>query len=109
MRDLILSPPLRLYLARLCGLGLSLGTLNSEILDNRYLDRNSFTEKKKYGRQNRGLMQLFTSVFLSSSGFPPLPGVAAMDGDSTIAAVLESASKLANMEENDEEEEVSIS
>lgn len=38
-------------------------------------------------------------------GFPPLPGVAAMDGDSTIAAVLESASKLANMEENDEEEE----
>uniref|UniRef100_A0A8C0B331 Coiled-coil and C2 domain-containing protein 1B n=1 Tax=Buteo japonicus TaxID=224669 RepID=A0A8C0B331_9AVES len=39
-------------------------------------------------------------------GFPPLPGVAATDGDSTIAAVLESASKLANMEENDEEEEV---
>ncbi|NWH44420.1 C2D1B protein, partial [Fregata magnificens] len=38
-------------------------------------------------------------------GFPPLPGVAAMDGDSTIAAVLESASKLANMEENDDEEE----
>ncbi|NXJ38117.1 C2D1B protein, partial [Ciconia maguari] len=38
-------------------------------------------------------------------GFPPLPGVAAMDGDSTIAAVLESANKLANMEENDEEEE----
>ncbi|KFM13022.1 Coiled-coil and C2 domain-containing protein 1B, partial [Aptenodytes forsteri] len=38
-------------------------------------------------------------------GFPPLPGVAATDGDSTIAAVLESASKLANMEENDEEEE----
>ncbi|NXW57925.1 C2D1B protein, partial [Eurystomus gularis] len=38
-------------------------------------------------------------------GFPPLPGVAAMDGGSTIAAVLESASKLANMEENDEEEE----
>ncbi|XP_009560248.2 coiled-coil and C2 domain-containing protein 1B [Cuculus canorus] len=38
-------------------------------------------------------------------GFPPLPGVAAVDGDSTIAAVLESASKLANMEENDEEEE----
>ncbi|NXU30313.1 C2D1B protein, partial [Thalassarche chlororhynchos] len=39
-------------------------------------------------------------------GFPPLPGVAATDGDSTVAAVLESASKLANMEENDEEEEV---
>ncbi|XP_009870318.1 PREDICTED: coiled-coil and C2 domain-containing protein 1B, partial [Apaloderma vittatum] len=38
-------------------------------------------------------------------GFPPLPGVAAVDGDGTIAAVLESASKLANMEENDEEEE----
>ncbi|NWT19356.1 C2D1B protein, partial [Vireo altiloquus] len=38
-------------------------------------------------------------------GFPPLPGVAAADGGSTIAAVLESASKLANMEENDEEEE----
>ncbi|KAM6129266.1 coiled-coil and C2 domain-containing protein 1B isoform 2-T3 [Phoenicopterus ruber ruber] len=38
-------------------------------------------------------------------GFPPLPGVAASDGDSTIADVLESASKLANMEENDEEEE----
>ncbi|NXY90957.1 C2D1B protein, partial [Alcedo cyanopectus] len=38
-------------------------------------------------------------------GFPPLPGVAAVDGDSSIAAVLESASKLANMEENDEEEE----
>ncbi|XP_009574616.1 PREDICTED: coiled-coil and C2 domain-containing protein 1B [Fulmarus glacialis] len=38
-------------------------------------------------------------------GFPPLPGVAATDADSTIAAVLESASKLANMEENDEDEE----
>ncbi|KAL9845474.1 coiled-coil and C2 domain-containing protein 1B isoform 1-T2 [Geothlypis trichas] len=38
-------------------------------------------------------------------GFPPLPGVAATDGGSTIAAVLETASKLANMEENDEEEE----
>ncbi|NXF53430.1 C2D1B protein, partial [Oceanites oceanicus] len=38
-------------------------------------------------------------------GFPPLPGVAAADGDSPIAAVLESASKLANLEENDEEEE----
>ncbi|XP_037260812.1 coiled-coil and C2 domain-containing protein 1B isoform X1 [Falco rusticolus] len=38
-------------------------------------------------------------------GFPPLPGIAAMDGDTTIAAVLESASKLASMEENDEEEE----
>ncbi|NXL75281.1 C2D1B protein, partial [Leptocoma aspasia] len=38
-------------------------------------------------------------------GFPPLPGVAATDGGSTIAAVLESANKLANMEENDEEEE----
>lgn len=54
-------------------------------------------------------MQHSTSVFLSSSGFPPLPGVAATDGDSTVAAVLESASKLANMEENDEEEEVSFS
>lgn len=54
-------------------------------------------------------MQLLPSVFLSFLGFPPLPGVAAMDGDSTLAAVLESASKLANMEENDEEEEVSIS
>ncbi|NXO56012.1 C2D1B protein, partial [Aramus guarauna] len=38
-------------------------------------------------------------------GFPPLPGVAATDGDSTIAAVLENASKLANMEENNEEDE----
>ncbi|NXX74549.1 C2D1B protein, partial [Urocolius indicus] len=38
-------------------------------------------------------------------GFPPLPGVAATDGDSSIADVLESASKLANMEENDEEDE----
>ncbi|XP_074953719.1 coiled-coil and C2 domain-containing protein 1B [Phalacrocorax aristotelis] len=38
-------------------------------------------------------------------GFPPLPGITAMDGDSTIAAVLESASKLANMKENDDEEE----
>ncbi|XP_064927117.1 coiled-coil and C2 domain-containing protein 1B isoform X1 [Columba livia] len=38
-------------------------------------------------------------------GFPPLPGVAATEGDGTIAAVLESAGKLANMEENDEEEE----
>ncbi|NXH09638.1 C2D1B protein, partial [Bucco capensis] len=38
-------------------------------------------------------------------GFPPLPGVAATDGDSTIAAVLESAHKLANMDENGEEEE----
>ncbi|NWY62061.1 C2D1B protein, partial [Chionis minor] len=38
-------------------------------------------------------------------GFPPLPGVAATGGDSTVASVLESASKLANMEENDEEEE----
>ncbi|NWV59908.1 C2D1B protein, partial [Malurus elegans] len=38
-------------------------------------------------------------------GFPPLPGVAATDGGSTIAAVLENASKLANMDENDEEEE----
>ncbi|NXP15275.1 C2D1B protein, partial [Thinocorus orbignyianus] len=38
-------------------------------------------------------------------GFPPLPGIAATDGDSTVAAVLENASKLANMEENDEEEE----
>ncbi|OXB54734.1 hypothetical protein ASZ78_011052 [Callipepla squamata] len=38
-------------------------------------------------------------------GFPPLPGVAATDSDKTIAAVLENASKLASMEENDEEEE----
>ncbi|XP_061859422.1 coiled-coil and C2 domain-containing protein 1B [Colius striatus] len=38
-------------------------------------------------------------------GFPPLPGVAATEGDSSIAGVLESASKLANMEENDEEDE----
>ncbi|NXO72212.1 C2D1B protein, partial [Phainopepla nitens] len=38
-------------------------------------------------------------------GFPPLPGVAATDGGSTITAVLESANRLANMEENDEEEE----
>ncbi|NWW97102.1 C2D1B protein, partial [Rhynochetos jubatus] len=38
-------------------------------------------------------------------GFPPLPGVAAADGDSTIAAVLENASKLVNLEENGEEEE----
>uniref|UniRef100_A0A8C4UHP1 Coiled-coil and C2 domain-containing protein 1B n=1 Tax=Falco tinnunculus TaxID=100819 RepID=A0A8C4UHP1_FALTI len=41
-------------------------------------------------------------------GFPPLPGIAATDGDTTIAAVLESASKLASMEENDEEEEVKL-
>ncbi|KFP28205.1 Coiled-coil and C2 domain-containing protein 1B, partial [Colius striatus] len=38
-------------------------------------------------------------------GFPPLPGVAATEGDSSLAGVLESASKLANMEENDEEDE----
>ncbi|XP_064372280.1 coiled-coil and C2 domain-containing protein 1B isoform X2 [Dromaius novaehollandiae] len=38
-------------------------------------------------------------------GFPPIPGVATTDGDSTIAAVLESASQLADMEENEEEEE----
>ncbi|NWX81657.1 C2D1B protein, partial [Nothoprocta pentlandii] len=38
-------------------------------------------------------------------GFPPIPGVATADGNSTIAAVLESASQLANMEENEEEEE----
>nr|XP_009681537.1 PREDICTED: coiled-coil and C2 domain-containing protein 1B isoform X2 [Struthio camelus australis] len=38
-------------------------------------------------------------------GFPPIPGVATMDGNSTIAAVLENASQLANMEENEEEEE----
>lgn len=49
-----------------------------------------------------------SSVFLPCTGFPPLPGVAATDGGSTIAAVLETASKLANMEENDEEEEVSV-
>uniref|UniRef100_A0A8B9FZP9 Coiled-coil and C2 domain-containing protein 1B n=1 Tax=Amazona collaria TaxID=241587 RepID=A0A8B9FZP9_9PSIT len=39
-------------------------------------------------------------------GFPPLPGVAVTDGNSSIAAVLESAGKLANMEENDDDEEV---
>uniref|UniRef100_A0A669PEH1 Coiled-coil and C2 domain-containing protein 1B n=1 Tax=Phasianus colchicus TaxID=9054 RepID=A0A669PEH1_PHACC len=39
-------------------------------------------------------------------GFPPLPGVAASIGDRTIAAVLENASKLASMEDNDEEDEV---
>lgn len=49
-----------------------------------------------------------SAVFLSSTGFPPIPGVAETDGGSTIAAVLESASKLANMEDNDEEEEVSV-
>lgn len=38
-------------------------------------------------------------------GFPPLPGLAATDSASTIAAVLESANKLANMEDNDEESE----
>ncbi|XP_052521687.1 coiled-coil and C2 domain-containing protein 1B [Tympanuchus pallidicinctus] len=38
-------------------------------------------------------------------GFPPLPGVAAPSGDRTIAAVLENASKLASMEDNDEEDE----
>ncbi|XP_031458342.1 coiled-coil and C2 domain-containing protein 1B isoform X2 [Phasianus colchicus] len=38
-------------------------------------------------------------------GFPPLPGVAASIGDRTIAAVLENASKLASMEDNDEEDE----
>ncbi|XP_035188760.1 coiled-coil and C2 domain-containing protein 1B [Oxyura jamaicensis] len=38
-------------------------------------------------------------------GFPPLPGVQATDGGSTIAAVLENASQLASMEENDEEDE----
>ncbi|XP_072199926.1 coiled-coil and C2 domain-containing protein 1B [Excalfactoria chinensis] len=38
-------------------------------------------------------------------GFPPLPGVAAPNDDRTIAAVLENASKLASMEENDEEDE----
>ncbi|XP_010714422.1 coiled-coil and C2 domain-containing protein 1B [Meleagris gallopavo] len=38
-------------------------------------------------------------------GFPPLPGVAAPNDDRTIAAVLENASKLASMEDNDEEDE----
>uniref|UniRef100_A0A674J5Q7 C2 domain-containing protein n=1 Tax=Terrapene triunguis TaxID=2587831 RepID=A0A674J5Q7_9SAUR len=43
-------------------------------------------------------------------GFPPIPGVTPTDGDSTIAAVLESANHLANMEEKeDEDEEVEIS
>ncbi|XP_067391638.1 coiled-coil and C2 domain-containing protein 1B isoform X2 [Emydura macquarii macquarii] len=38
-------------------------------------------------------------------GFPPIPGVAPTDGDSTIAAVLESTNHLANMEEKEDEEE----
>uniref|UniRef100_A0A7M4E2H2 Coiled-coil and C2 domain-containing protein 1B n=1 Tax=Crocodylus porosus TaxID=8502 RepID=A0A7M4E2H2_CROPO len=42
-------------------------------------------------------------------GFPPIPGMAPADGSGTIAAVLESANQLANMEEkeneDDEEEE----
>nr|XP_005284862.1 coiled-coil and C2 domain-containing protein 1B isoform X1 [Chrysemys picta bellii]XP_042707351.1 coiled-coil and C2 domain-containing protein 1B isoform X1 [Chrysemys picta bellii] len=38
-------------------------------------------------------------------GFPPIPGVTPTDGDSTIAAVLESASHLANMEEKEDEDE----
>ncbi|XP_043347300.1 coiled-coil and C2 domain-containing protein 1B isoform X3 [Dermochelys coriacea] len=37
-------------------------------------------------------------------GFPPIPGVTPTDGDSTIAAVLESANHLANMEEKEDEE-----
>ncbi|XP_053893100.1 coiled-coil and C2 domain-containing protein 1B isoform X2 [Malaclemys terrapin pileata] len=40
-------------------------------------------------------------------GFPPIPGVTPTDGDSTIAAVLESASHLANMEEKEDEDEES--
>jgi len=48
-------------------------------------------------------------LLLSSLGFPPLPGIAAPNGDRTIAAVLENASKLAGMEDNDEEDEVSVS
>uniref|UniRef100_A0A674J457 C2 domain-containing protein n=1 Tax=Terrapene triunguis TaxID=2587831 RepID=A0A674J457_9SAUR len=38
-------------------------------------------------------------------GFPPIPGVTPTDGDSTIAAVLESANHLANMEEKEDEDE----
>lgn len=52
---------------------------------------------------------LHNSLLLSSLGFPPLPGVAAPSGDRTIAAVLENASKLASMEDNDEEDEVCVS
>ncbi|CAM2119065.1 coiled-coil and C2 domain-containing protein 1B isoform X4 [Caretta caretta] len=37
-------------------------------------------------------------------GFPPIPGVTPTDGNSTIAAVLESANHLANMEEKEDEE-----
>ncbi|XP_050817620.1 coiled-coil and C2 domain-containing protein 1B [Gopherus flavomarginatus] len=37
-------------------------------------------------------------------GFPPIPGVTPTDGDSTVAAVLESANHLANMEEKEDEE-----
>lgn len=37
-------------------------------------------------------------------GFPPIPGVTPTDGDSTIAAMLESANHLANMEEKEDEE-----
>nr|XP_048716796.1 coiled-coil and C2 domain-containing protein 1B isoform X7 [Caretta caretta] len=39
-----------------------------------------------------------------ASGFPPIPGVTPTDGNSTIAAVLESANHLANMEEKEDEE-----
>ncbi|XP_074859678.1 coiled-coil and C2 domain-containing protein 1B isoform X2 [Carettochelys insculpta] len=38
-------------------------------------------------------------------GFPPIPGVTPTDGDSTIAAVLESANHLANMVEKEDEDE----
>ncbi|NWI20447.1 C2D1B protein, partial [Crypturellus soui] len=38
-------------------------------------------------------------------GFPPIPGITTTGGNSTIAATLESASQLVNMEENEEEEE----
>uniref|UniRef100_A0A8C8R7T7 Coiled-coil and C2 domain-containing protein 1B n=1 Tax=Pelusios castaneus TaxID=367368 RepID=A0A8C8R7T7_9SAUR len=38
-------------------------------------------------------------------GFPPIPGLGPTDGDSTIAAVLESANHLANMEEKEDEDE----
>lgn len=38
-------------------------------------------------------------------GFPPIPGVTPTDGDGTIAAVLESANHLANLEEKEDEDE----
>ncbi|XP_019356849.1 PREDICTED: coiled-coil and C2 domain-containing protein 1B isoform X1 [Gavialis gangeticus] len=38
-------------------------------------------------------------------GFPPIPGMAPADGSDTIAAVLENANQLANMEEKENEDE----